>query len=358
MRSTLFLIPFELGGIPLFGFGLLLAIWAIVCTLVLTVLVRKHGFNREMLELLPSMALVGAAILFLPKVFGSFDGMPIRGYGVMVLIGATGGIAIAASRARRMGLDPEWIVSACFWMIIAGIVCARAFYIVQYWEDFKTPQLTDTLWNIVNYTHGGLVIYGAIFGGAAAFIVFTYRHKLPLLALADLIAPGLAFGIAVGRIGCFLHGCCFGGQCEQPWAVTFPAQSPPFERQVSLGQMHGFRLSNNAASAPIVLSVTKDSDAARAGMSEGDKLLAIDGRDVQQNGDVYFALANAVHSGNALRLSLERNDGQTSTKNSVQLPGMQTPQRSQPIHPTQLYSAALAGALAFSSLVVLSVSKA
>ena len=69
-------------------------------------------------------------------------------------------------------LDPEVIVSVCFWMIVAGIVCARLFYVIQYWEsDFRADRPLESLKLIANFTHGGLVIYGASLGGH-----LVYRH--------------------------------------------------------------------------------------------------------------------------------------------------------------------------------------
>ena len=145
MRSTLFFIPFEIGGVPIFGFGVLLAIWAVGCAATLINLARRHGVGREMAEFLPAMAIFGAAIYFLPKVFAQYGGMPVRGYGVMVVLGATAGIGIAARRARRMGLNPEIIVSVCFWMLVVGIIGARTFYVIQYWaSDFQAPTFAET----------------------------------------------------------------------------------------------------------------------------------------------------------------------------------------------------------------------
>ena len=71
--------------------------------------------------------------------------------------------------------------------------------------------------------------------------VFIHRHRLPGLAFADLIAPGVVLGVGLGRIGCFLNGCCYGGICELPWAVQFPEGTPAYADQAQLGMIpiHG-----------------------------------------------------------------------------------------------------------------------
>ena len=79
------------------------------------------------------LLLLGAAILFLPRVFP--EGLPIRGYGVMLLIGITSGVGLAMYRARKGGLDPEIIISLAIWMVVCGIIGARLFYVIEYWHE-------------------------------------------------------------------------------------------------------------------------------------------------------------------------------------------------------------------------------
>src|SRR5262245_60556256 len=87
MRSTLFQIPREVLGLPLFGFGLLLAVWAAVCAIRLGVLIYRRGWSTEVWNELPVMLLLGAVIGWvLPGLSDSY-GLPIRGYGVMVFFG-------------------------------------------------------------------------------------------------------------------------------------------------------------------------------------------------------------------------------------------------------------------------------
>ena len=66
-------------------------------------------------------------------------------------------------------------------------------------------------------------MYGAFFGAMAGMIYFVRKHSLPLLAVCDLIAPSMMLGLAIGRIGCLMYGCCFGAVCHHDWAITFPA---------------------------------------------------------------------------------------------------------------------------------------
>jgi phosphatidylglycerol:prolipoprotein diacylglycerol transferase len=79
------------------------------------------------------------------------------------------------------------------------------------------------------------VVFGSLPTAALAAWRFARRRGLPILALADCIAPGLLLGLAIGRVGCFLNGCCYGGPCDLPWAVRFPPDSPPWIDQAARG---------------------------------------------------------------------------------------------------------------------------
>jgi phosphatidylglycerol:prolipoprotein diacylglycerol transferase len=88
---------------------------------------------------------------------------------------------------------------------------------------------------ILNIAAGGLVVFGALPTAAVAAWWFARRRGLPLLRLADCITPGLLVGLALGRVGCFLNGCCYGGPTDLPWAVRFPPESPPWFDQAARG---------------------------------------------------------------------------------------------------------------------------
>jgi len=131
------------------------------------------------------------------------------------------GIWTAIRRGRREPLAPELFYDLIPWLVGGAIVGARAFYVVSYWrESFAQAPL----WHVVAVWHGGLVYYGGLLGAAAAVIFYARWKKLPLWALADALAPSIALGQVLGRIGCFLNGCCYGRPTALPWAVVYPQE--------------------------------------------------------------------------------------------------------------------------------------
>jgi len=354
MCSELFRIPYFWGGVPIFGIGVLLAIWAIATTATTLMQVRRNGWSSETLSSLPVLLLVGAAIVFLPRVFP--EGLPIRGYGVMLLLGIVTGVGTAMYRAQQGGVRPDVVISLAVWMVVTGIIGARLFYVIEYWQQSfagRTPR--DTLLEFLNVPEGGLVVYGGLIGAAVGFIAFNRKQRLPILAMADLVAPSMAIGLALGRIGCFLNGCCYGGETELPWHVTFPKLSsryeaakppaeqrfsPPYSDQASHGEMHGFRIDPSTTDPAVVTRVDAGSPAEAAGMSVGDSIKSINGHDIRSTSDAKALLFDAFVAGQPLKIGLRSGKALT-------IPAATMPARSRPVHPAQLYSAIDAGLLAW-----------
>jgi phosphatidylglycerol:prolipoprotein diacylglycerol transferase len=352
MCSELFRIPYSWGGVPVFGIGLLLAVWAIACAVTLFGLIRRNGLGSETWSTLPFMLLAGAAIVFLPRAFPG--GMPIRGYGVLLLAGIAAGVGMAMYRARQGGLDGELILSLAIWLVVFGVVGARLFHVIEYWDErFAGKSPGATLLEIANVPEGGLVIYGGFFGAALGFLAFVRKHGLPVLAMADLIAPSLAIGLALGRIGCFLNGCCYGGQTDWPWAVTFPQysspheaakppaerrHSPPYLDQAMRGEMHGFRLEANDGNGVVVGRIEPGSPAAAAGLRVGDTVVGINGARASTLSSAKELVLTSFETQRPLRLTL-------GTGKVIEVAAASVPPRSRPVHPTQLYSAIDAGLL-------------
>ncbi|MEM6329579.1 MAG: prolipoprotein diacylglyceryl transferase family protein [Planctomycetota bacterium] len=359
MRSELFRIPIEAAGVPIFGVGVLLAVWAAALVGILLWMSRKPNARREITAQLPVFAGVTAAIIGLPWVMP--EGLPIRGYGVMLLLAASTGLAMAIHRAGRRGVPADTVLSMAFAMFVLGILGARVFFVVRYWGDVFAPHgLAAGLRKALLFTEGGLVVYGSLVGGAVAFLWFTRRAKLPVLAMADVIAPSLVAGLAIGRIGCLLNGCCYGGVCDRPWAITFPryhtasdagprgAYSPPYGDQLAHGQMHGFRLAAAEGAAGgtdrrvLIAGVTPGlADTPGAGaLRPGAEVAAINGAEIGRIEDAQFAITKAYELRAPLTLSLAGGA-------QAELPAAPVRARSLPVHPTQLYSALNAGLLAW-----------
>ncbi len=168
-------------------------------------------------------------VLFTLPVFG---GVSIYGFGAMLVLAFVSSTGLAWWRARRENLDPEVVVDFSFWVCLVGMVGARLLYCYEYWG-----QEIKSLWDVVQYWKGGIVFYGGVTGGALAFFVYRYLRPFPLRPYMDVVAPAIAVGMLFGRLGCFLNGCCYGDTCQLPWAVSFPAQSPPWMHHRALGMI-------------------------------------------------------------------------------------------------------------------------
>ncbi len=339
MLQTLFYIPNELAGMKVFGFGLALAVWAVFSVLLLAWLVWRQGFNADTLSYVPLLAIVAAAILWVLPAISQEQGLPIRGYGVMILLAVMAGTGLAVWRGCRVGVSPEAILSLAFWMILPAIVGARAFYVTEYWSADYWPVCEKDGWMallaaVVNVSKGGLVIYGGFFGGVAGLLAFFWKYRVPLLATADLVAPSLMLGLAIGRIGCLLNGCCYGGPCELPWALSFPAGSPVYASQVARGTMYGFSLSGNPQAAPIVQTVAPHSQADSAGLKPGDRVQRIGDKQTPTNAAAQEQLAYLFNERKTVTLDVEDREGKAKI---FRLSAITPPTHSHPVHPTQLY---------------------
>ena len=346
MRTTLFYIPAEIARVPVFGFGWLLLAWAAFAIGLSIWLLRRPNGRGEVASYVPVFVVLAAVIAFLlpnlvePGPDGKPLGLPIRGYGVMLMLATISGVSLAAYRAWQVGIDPEVIYSLAFVMFLAGILGARLFYVIEYWQEEFSPghtgNWTQTVKAIFNMPKGGLVVYGSVIFGVPAGFWFCRRRGLPVLAIGDIIAPSMVLGQALGRVGCFLNGCCFGGVClTHDYALTFPADSPPYVHQERYGWHSGVWL--EAADEQIVVAyVAQPGPAKEAGLKAGDAIVSINGAKVESLSEARRRLAASGEL-----IEVETADGRVLRWQSAG-----GPPRSVPIHPTQLYAAIDAGLLA------------
>lgn len=295
MRPTLLFIPNDWLGIPVFtadgrfGFGLVLGAVVLCGAILLYARWRRHGWSQPTRSLLTVLGFVVAAVVFvLPHILVEEHGalgLAIRGYGALVVLALVAAVAVGLYRARRLGINADMLMVLSLWMFLAGIVGARTLYVWEYWDNYRAQgSLGQVIASVLNVTQGGLVVYGGFLGAAAAFALFVWRHGLPALPLVDLLAPSLMLAQGIGRLGCFLNGCCYGGLCDVPHlAVQFPWGSPPHVRQAERGQvpLHGLRLRGESAGpGQLALATTLEdvdpaSAAYQAGLRPGDRIAAV-----------------------------------------------------------------------------------
>ncbi len=152
-----------------------------------------------------------------PVVWKITDTIAIKSYGVAIAVAFVLGIFLTARHARKVGLKFNDFVDMGFWVVIAAIVGGRVFYILFNLRDYLHKPLA-----IVQIWHGGLIFYGGLLAAVLTAIIFMRRRGIPVWLGGDLIAPQIALGYAITRVGCFLNGCCFGEATSLPWGVKFP----------------------------------------------------------------------------------------------------------------------------------------
>jgi phosphatidylglycerol:prolipoprotein diacylglycerol transferase len=150
--------------------------------------------------------------------------LKIYAYGVFVAVGFLAAIWVAGREIARQGIDREKFYDMGFWVVLSAIVGARLFHVLVYWRQYAAdPVEILKLWN------GGLVFYGGFLAAVAACLIYLRRNRIPFLPVADASAIGIPLGLAFGRIGCTMAGCCYGKPSGLPWAITFsdPASLAP-----------------------------------------------------------------------------------------------------------------------------------
>lgn len=140
------------------------------------------------------------------------------------------GIYLAVREAERGGLDAFAVFKACLVIVVAALAGSRLFVVAQYWEYFRLHMA-----DIVKIWDGGTASTGAYIGGIFAAVVSAGRLGLPTARFLNCCAPSAALAIGLGRIGCFLNGCCYGRPSDLPWAVVYPAGSGPYHDHLAAG---------------------------------------------------------------------------------------------------------------------------
>lgn len=134
----------------------------------------------------------------------------IGSYSAFLLLGLLGGYFLTRWRAVRIGIRGSHIDNLALLIAVLGLFGARLF---SWWFDFPPG---TSLWDALTDSGGGMVFYGAMIFGIATAVFYARFARLSLGNVMDACAPGLALGLALGRVGCFMAGCCWGDLCVSP----------------------------------------------------------------------------------------------------------------------------------------------
>jgi len=152
--------------------------------------------------------------------------LTLHTYGVLLAAAYLTGMWVVVRSAREAGADVDRVLDWMFWGIVGAILGARLLYVVVNLPHYAAHPI-----EIVQVWKGGLVFYGGVFGGFVAAMLYLLPRHLPAWQWADFVAPALALGQGVGRMGCLAAGCCYGKPTEVAWAIHFhnPAALAPLD---------------------------------------------------------------------------------------------------------------------------------
>lgn len=295
---------------------------------------------------------MGQVLFWIPiKTSATPHGVPVYGFGLMLFLAFILAAWVAGRLATRAGMSREKIQDLGMWIFLAGLVGGRVVYVWQYpvkdWVEFFY------IWQ------GGIVFYGGAIGGTIGCIL-AYRYVMRPLGVsfwqvADVFAPTVAVGLCLGRLGCFLNGCCF-GQVAPPdaecflQAVRFPAVTAPAQSWLVTENgwqtLAGFVYEDAASDTRTVAAVEPGSPAERAGLKPGDVIVGVEDTEIASAVDFFRRVEGAdwPRGKGDLKLTVQR-AGET-----INLPPFVP--RSLGLIPTQLYEA-ISAALLFFVLVSL-----
>jgi phosphatidylglycerol:prolipoprotein diacylglycerol transferase len=146
--------------------------------------------------------------------------LQIRSYGFMLALSFLIGIWVAGRRAKRFGIEPQYILDLSVYIILAAVVGSRLLYVVFHLGEFDNPLEIFALWR------GGATFYGGMLMAILVSWIYVQRKKVDFMRIADVMAPSIALGLLFTRIGCFLSGCCYGKPTGHAIGVFFPPDSP------------------------------------------------------------------------------------------------------------------------------------
>ncbi|MFZ0434242.1 MAG: prolipoprotein diacylglyceryl transferase [Candidatus Acidiferrales bacterium] len=147
-----------------------------------------------------------------------YGAVTIYSYGVLVATGVLLGLWYARRQAPRAGLDPERIWNLGIYMVLTALIVAKVWLVLSSWDFYMANP--REIFSLNTFQSGG-TFYGGFVGALALVAAYTYVQRMSIVAVLDTFAAGLPLGHAIGRLGCFAAGCCYGKPTTAAWGVTF-----------------------------------------------------------------------------------------------------------------------------------------
>lgn len=158
-----------------------------------------------------------------------FGPITLRSYGLCMALGFLLGWWAAAHLCKRTGQSSDHLSSLLTWLMLSAVMGARVAYVIEHWQS----EFAHNTMAIIRIDQGGLMFYGGFIGAALLLLLYARVYRQHLFQLTDLLVAVLPLGHALGRIGCFMHGCCYGKLTNAWYGVCFPKDSPAWWEQLS-----------------------------------------------------------------------------------------------------------------------------
>ncbi len=153
----------------------------------------------------------------------------LRAFGLCMALGFLIGWQAAVWLCRRTGQDADRLTSLLTWLMLSAVLGARAAYVLEHW----TAEFANQPLAVLRVDQGGLMFYGGLIAAALTLLLYARLQRRHLFEVTDLVLAVVPIGHAFGRLGCFMHGCCYGKITQSCAGVTFPQRSPAWWEQVS-----------------------------------------------------------------------------------------------------------------------------